>query len=127
MSSRDPRDVSELLEYLHRIAEVGVSRRRLLAMTAGASGAAAVLGARRGEAAVQTRAGPLFESKTPKDTLVVAAPGTPSTLDSEFDVNIQTTDAIGMLYDSLIRFKPIRDPENQNVRREDLSFHKTEK
>jgi peptide/nickel transport system substrate-binding protein len=127
MSSRDPRDVPELLEYLHRVGDVGMSRRRLLAMTAGASGAAALLGARRSEAAGQLGAGPLFESKTPKDTLVVAAPGTPSTLDSEFDVNIQTTDAIGMLYDSLVKFKPIRDPENRNVRREDLSFHKTEK
>ena len=32
-----------------------------------------------------------------------------------------------MLYDSLIEFRAIRDPQNPNVRREDLSFHKTEK
>jgi peptide/nickel transport system substrate-binding protein len=32
-----------------------------------------------------------------------------------------------MLYDSLVRFRPIRDPQNPNVRREDLAFHKNEK
>ena len=37
------------------------------------------------------------------------------------------TDAIGMLYDSLVRFRPVKDSEDSAVRREDLAFHPTMK
>ena len=128
MSGNDnPEQVAELLEYLGRRANAGLSRRELLAFTAGATGLAALTRASRGFAAPLGAGVARIEVSTPKDTLVVAAPATPSSLDSEFNVDIQTTDAIGMLYDSLIQFKAIRDPQNPNVRREDLSFHKTEK
>jgi peptide/nickel transport system substrate-binding protein len=123
----NPQYVAELLEYMERRGKAGLSRRELLALTVGATGFAALTRANRGFAAPLGADVAGIEAKTPKDTLVVAAPATPSSLDSEFNVDIQTTDAIGMLYDSLIEFKTIRDPQNPNVRREDLAFHKTEK
>ena len=124
--AQDPRNFPEVLEYLGRIEGVGVTRRRLLGMTAGATALAGILSAEGNAAVAQSQLG-LLEAKTPADTLVVAAPGTPGTLDPEFDVGIQTTDAVGMLYDSLVKFKDKRDPENPNVRREDLAFHTNEK
>lgn len=128
MSEYDnPQHVAELLEHFKRRGTAGLSRRELLALTAGATGLAVLTRATTGLAAPLGVEVAGIETKTPKDTLVVAAPATPSSLDSEFNVDIQTTDAIGMLYDSLIKFKSIRDPQNPNVRREDLSFHKTEK
>ena len=120
MASPDPRNFSDLMEYLHKVDRLGFSRRRFLGMMAGATAVGGLLsacggGEDGGEAAGTGAAPGAAETKTPANTLVVAAPGTPSTLDSEFDVNIQTTDAIGMLYDSLIQFKAIPDPENSNV------------
>ena len=131
MASPDPRNFSDLMEYLHKVDRLGFSRRRFLGMMAGATAVGGLLsacggGEDGGEAAGTGAAPGAAETKTPANTLVVAAPGTPSTLDSEFDVNIQTTDAIGMLYDSLIQFKAIPDPENPNVLREDLSIHDDE-
>ena len=123
MNPQAPRDFPELMEYLHKVEQLGFSRRRFLGMVAGATAVGGVLAACGGE---EGAGGEAAEAKTPSNTLVVAAPGTPSTLDSEFDVNIQTTDAIGMLYDSLIKFKTIPDPEKQNVLREDLSIHEDE-
>jgi peptide/nickel transport system substrate-binding protein len=125
-SYRDSGEVNALLELLEQ-SETTLDRRRLLALTAGLTGLGVLAGAQRGFAAPARRTAPTFESATPKDTLVVAAPATPSSLDSEYNVDIQTTDAIGMLYDSLIQFRAIRDPQNGNVRREDLAFHKNEK
>lgn len=125
----DRRDALELMEYLKKVERLGFSRRRFLAMLAGATGAGAVLtacGGGNGAEAQETGGGEASESQTPANTLVVAAPGSPATLDSEFDVNIQTTDAIGMLYDSLVKFKTIEDPNNPNVRREDTSIHEDE-
>ena len=125
MSNRQhQREVVELLANADRL---GLSRRQLLALVAGAGGIAALGRTARGLAApLQSQ---LFaaESATPSGTLVVAAPATPSSLDSEFNVDIQTTDAVGMLYDSLVKFRAIPDPDNSNVRREDLAFHKNEK
>jgi peptide/nickel transport system substrate-binding protein len=118
---RNSRERDALLVLLDQSGTTLFDRRQLLGLTATLAGAGVLAGAKRGLAA------PLFESATPSDTLVVAAPATPSSLDSEFNVDIQTTDAIGMLYDSLIQFRPIKDPQNANVRREDLGFHKDEK
>jgi len=126
MASQDRRDLPELLDYLSSIEGLPFSRRRLFELAAGATalGAFAPGVARGATRQFTTLAAP---SATPADTLVVAAPATPSTLDPESNVDIQTTDAIGMLYDSLIKFREIKDPQNPNVRREDLSFHKDEK
>jgi peptide/nickel transport system substrate-binding protein len=120
-SYRNSRELDALLGLLEQSGTTPFDRRRLLSLTAAATGVGVLAGAKRGLAA------PTFESATPSDTLVVAAPATPSSLDSEFNVDIQTTDAIGMLYDSLIQFRPIKDPQNANVRREDLGFHKDQK
>jgi len=54
-------------------------------------------------------------------TLVVASPSTPQSLDSEFDGSHGTLDAIGTLYDSLIAYKKIPDPNNPAVMREDIA------
>jgi peptide/nickel transport system substrate-binding protein len=125
MSNRQhQREVVELLANADRL---GLSRRQLLALAASAGGIAVLGRATRGLAAPMQRHVFAAESATPSGTLVVAAPATPSSLDSEFNVDIQTTDAIGMLYDSLVKFKTIRDPDNAHVRREDLAFHKNEK
>jgi len=122
----DRRPLVGLLESLAGDEEVSFDRRRLLAATAGIGGAA-LLGAHPGAAALRRLARSAAEAGTPSDTLVVAAPATPSTLDPESNVDIQTTDAIGMLYDSLVKFREIPDPTNKNVRREDLAFHPNEK
>jgi peptide/nickel transport system substrate-binding protein len=117
----DRRDFPELMDYLVRIERLGVSRRRFLGIVAGATAAGPLLAACGGD---QEEAGDrrAAASRTAAGTLVVAAPGSPATLDPEFDVNIQTTDAIGMLYDALTKFAVIEDPENPNVRREDVSI-----
>lgn len=53
-------------------------------------------------------------------TVVIAAPATPQSLDSEFDGSLGTIDCIGALYDSLIEFATIPDPELPDVMREDI-------
>ena len=53
-------------------------------------------------------------------TLVVAAPGTPESLDSEFNPSLGTIDAIGNLYDGLIEYRKVPDPKVQSVMREDI-------
>ena len=126
MASQDRRDLPDFLDYLSSIDRLPFSRKRLLEIVAGATALGAIApGAARG--AVRHYTTMAAPSATPADTLVVAAPATPSTLDPESNVDIQTTDAIGMLYDSLIKFRTITDPQNPNVRREDLSFHSNEK
>lgn len=56
-------------------------------------------------------------------TLVVASTTTPQSLDSEFDGSQGTLDAIGTLYDSLIAYKKVPDPDIPGVMREDLTDH----
>ncbi len=53
-------------------------------------------------------------------TLVIAAPGTPQSLDNEFDGSLGTIDAIGQLYDSLVAYHKIPDPKVPDVLREDI-------
>lgn len=124
MDLYDRSELEELLEHMDRVDPAGFDRRRFLTILGGAAAAGAALA---GPAAAGRSLRAMVEAKTPADTLVVAAPGTPSTLDAEFDVNIQTTDAIGMLYDSLVQFRPVKDSEDPAVRREDLAFHPREK
>ncbi|GGB09231.1 ABC transporter substrate-binding protein [Allosediminivita pacifica] len=53
--------------------------------------------------------------------LVIAAPATPQSLDSEFDGSLGTLDMIGCLYDSLVAFETVPDPEIEGVMREDVT------
>ncbi len=47
----------------------------------------------------------------PNHTMVVAAPATPQSLDHEFDVSLGTIDAVGALYDDLLEYEKIPDPQ----------------
>src|SRR5258708_15173429 len=59
----------------------------------------------------------------PRGTLVVAAPATPQSLDSNFDVSLGTFEAIAALYDNLLEFKKIPDPKRAGAFREDIADH----
>src|SRR5215475_1229086 len=59
----------------------------------------------------------------PSGTLVVAAPATPQSLDSNFDVSLGTFEAIAALYDNLLEFKKIPDPKRPGAFREDIADH----
>ncbi len=47
----------------------------------------------------------------PSNTLVIAAPATPQSLDSNFDVSLGTFEAVAALYDNLLEFAKIPDPK----------------
>ena len=48
-------------------------------------------------------------------TLVIAAPATPQSLDSNFDVSLGTFEAVAALYDNLLEFD--EDPRPEGARR----------
>src|ERR1700746_3727407 len=56
-------------------------------------------------------------------TLVIAAPATPQSLDHEFDVSLGTIDSVGALYDNLLEYEKIPDPQVPDALREDISVH----
>ncbi|MBN9508801.1 MAG: ABC transporter substrate-binding protein [Alphaproteobacteria bacterium] len=56
-------------------------------------------------------------------TLVIAAPATPQSLDSNFDVSLGTFEAVAALYDNLLEFKKIPDPKVPGASREDIADH----
>lgn len=88
------------------------TRRQFLKTTAAAAGAAALpggLGAR--SALAQGR----------NDILVIAAPATPQGLDIEFDVSLGSIDSLGALYDYMLAYEKIPDPNRPGVYREDTS------
>src|SRR5262245_5938845 len=87
-----------------------LSRRHLLKGTAALAGAAAApwSGARLAEAA------------SPPGTLVIAAPATPQSLDSEYDVSLGTFEAVAACYDSLLEFERIADTAVPTAQREDI-------
>ncbi len=93
----------------------GLNRRRFLL-----SGAATLAAATGATSLGLSLAGldPAFAQGKP---LVVAAPATPQSLDTEFDGSLGTVDVIGCLYDSLIAFEVIPDPDMPTVRREDVA------
>lgn len=84
------------------------SRRDIL-RTGAAAGGATLISGLLGSTLAEAAAG----------TIVVAAPATPQSLDTEYDGSLGTLDAIGTLYDSLIEFAKIPDPNNPAVLRED--------
>lgn len=57
------------------------------------------------------------------NTLVIAAPATPQSLDSNFDVSLGTFEAVAALYDNLLEFKKIPDPKVPGAFREDIADH----
>lgn len=59
-------------------------------------------------------------SASPAGTMVIAAPATPQSLDSEYDVSLGTFEAVASCYDSLVEFEKIPDPKTPTARREDI-------
>src|SRR5262249_22540842 len=87
-----------------------LSRRYLLKGTAALAGAAAA-----------PWSGPrIAEAASPPGTLVIAAPATPQSLDSEYDVSLGTFEAVAACYDSLLEFERIPDPGVPTALREDI-------
>src|SRR5919106_6177819 len=56
-------------------------------------------------------------------TLLIAAPATPQSLDCNFDVSLGTFEAIAALYDGLLGFEKIPDPQVPTALREDIAYH----
>ncbi|MDX6749893.1 ABC transporter substrate-binding protein [Geminicoccaceae bacterium 1502E] len=56
-------------------------------------------------------------------TMVIAAPATPQSLDCNFDVSLGTFEAIAALYDGLLGYERIIDPDVATARREDIAYH----
>ncbi|MFC7398270.1 ABC transporter substrate-binding protein [Chelatococcus sp. GCM10030263] len=94
--------------------QLGPTRRQFLQTTAAAGGAAMVpsLGG-MGQARAQGAA----------NTLVIAAPATPQGLDIEFDVSLGSIDSLGALYEYMLAYDKIEDPNAPGVLREDTSVH----
>ena len=89
-----------------------VSRRTILKGSAAVAGVALAPGAiSLGQAQAQDRA----------NTMVVAAPATPQSLDSEYDVSLGTFEAIACLYDSLVEFEKKPDAGVPTASREDIT------
>lgn len=85
------------------------SRRALLQGSAAVAGAAAAPWAFRTAAAA-----------SPPGTLVIAAPATPQSLDSEFDVSLGTFEAVAACYDSMLEFEKVPDAGIPTALREDI-------
>jgi peptide/nickel transport system substrate-binding protein len=60
-------------------------------------------------------------------TLVMASPSTPQGLDIEFDVSLGSIDVLGALYEYMLAYEKIEDPEAPGVLREDTSVHADKK
>lgn len=86
------------------------SRRTLL------KGTAAIAGTAAAPWAFTTTA----EAASPPGTLVIAAPATPQSLDSEYDVSLGTFEAVAACYDSLLEFEKIPDAGVPAALREDI-------
>ena len=88
-----------------------LDRRTFLKGTTAAAAAATVPGAIAArDAMAQDRA----------TTLAIAAPATPQSLDSEYDVSLGTFETVAACYDSLVEFEKITDPGDPDALREDI-------
>lgn len=96
-----------------RIA-IGTTRRRFLQGTAALGGAAALSSA--------GRVGSVF-AQDARNTLVIAAPATPQGLDIEFDVSLGSIDSLGALYEYMLGYEKMPDPNAPDALREDTSVH----
>lgn len=56
-------------------------------------------------------------------TLVIACPATPQGLDMEFDVSLGFLDCLKAMYDTLLEYEKMPDPEFPEVLREDTGVH----
>ncbi len=57
------------------------------------------------------------------DTLVIAAPATPQGLDIEFDVSLGSIDTLGAIYEYMLGYEKMADPNAPGVLREDTGVH----
>ena len=94
---------------------VGPQVHRRDVLKSGAAAAAA--------AAVPTALGRHEAQAATSSTLVIAAPATPQSLDSNFDVSLGTFEAVAALYDNLLEFTKIADPKVPDAFREDIADH----
>ncbi len=103
MSEKDERDINLInrRKFLQAVAAVG-----------GASLAPRVFGPTQAIAEQQK-----------SRTLVIAAPATPQGLDIEFDVSLGSIDVLGALYEYMLAYDKIPDPQNPDVLREDTAVH----
>jgi peptide/nickel transport system substrate-binding protein len=90
------------------------TRRDLLKASALVAGAAILPDSLRMESAF---------AQSASDTLVIAAPATPQGLDIEFDVSLGSVDSLGALYEYMLGYETIPDPNAPGVMREDTAVH----
>ncbi len=88
--------------------------RRSLLETAAAAGTAALAGPLGAGAA---------RAQAASRTLVIAAPATPQGLDMEYDISLGSIDAMGGLYDGLLAYATMPDPDAPGVMRENIGVH----
>jgi peptide/nickel transport system substrate-binding protein len=74
-----------------------------------------------GTAVLGTAASPEEAHAQDPSTLVIASPATPQGLDIEFDVSLGSIDTLGAIYDYLVAYEKIPDPNAPDVLREDTS------
>ena len=74
-------------------------------------------------AGVATLAGGAAQAQSASKTLVIAAPATPQGLDMEYDISLGSIDAMGGLYDGLLAYATMPDPDAPGVMREDIGAH----
>lgn len=94
--------------------QLAPTRRQFLKTTAAVGGAAVLSSTGRfGEALAQDA----------NSTLVIAAPATPQGLDIEFDVSLGSIDSLGALYEYMLGYEKMEDPNAPGVLREDTGVH----
>jgi peptide/nickel transport system substrate-binding protein len=99
--------------------ERGRPGRRQFLKTVAATGAAAAL--------PETLRSKTAVAQSLANTLVIAAPATPQGLDIEFDVSLGSIDSLGALYEYMLAYEKIPDPQDANVLREDTDVHPDKK
>jgi len=77
-------------------------------------------GALAGSTALSAHVGTALAATDRAKTLVIAAPGTPLSLDVENSLSLGTIDTVGAFYDYLIEFDTIPDPQNPGALRENI-------
>lgn len=91
--------------------KLGPTRRQFIQSTAAVAGTAMFSSAGVGKAF----------SQDASNTLVIAAPATPQGLDIEFDVSLGSIDSLGALYEYMLGYEKMEDPNAPGVMREDTS------
>jgi peptide/nickel transport system substrate-binding protein len=91
------------------------NRRQFLRNTAVAGGAGLLPGA--------LALSDIASAQGASDTLVIAAPATPQGLDIEFDVSLGSIDTLGAIYEYMLAYEKMPDPNAPDVMREDTGVH----